>query len=163
MDGVLLAARVLLALACVVGLVWYLARRFGRARVSDTSREAQLHLVTRQALGRHAGVAVVAVGNRRLLVGYGEQHVTMLTEIAPVADLPPVASLPTPRPSVEDAVAGAPRPTGGRGARSVPADLRTLGDAEVVSLRPDPLAGSLLSPRTWRDTVRALQDRTVRR
>ncbi|TQL01622.1 flagellar biosynthetic protein FliO [Cellulomonas sp. SLBN-39] len=160
MDGVLLAARVLLALACVVGLVWYLARRFGRARVSDTSREAQLHLVTRQALGRHAGVAVVAVGNRRLLVGYGEQHVTMLTEIAPVADLPPVASLPTPRPSVEDAVSGAPRTPG---ARPSVVDRRELGDAEVISLRPDPLAGSLLSPRTWRDTVRALQDRTVRR
>lgn len=161
MDGVLLAARVLLALACVVGLVWYLARRFGRARVSDTSREAQLHLVTRQALGRHAGVAVVAVGNRRLLVGYGEQHVTMLTEIAPVPDLPPVASLPTPRPSVEDAaVSGAPRAAV---ARRSGADLPGLGDADVISLRPDPLAGSLLSPRTWRDTVRALQDRTVRR
>lgn len=82
MDSVVLGLRVLLALACVIGLIWVLARRAGwgaRRRPAGPAVE----VVGRQALGRHAGVAVVAVGNRRLLLGYGEQNVTMLTELAP--------------------------------------------------------------------------------
>ncbi|MEN1976984.1 flagellar biosynthetic protein FliO, partial [Cellulomonas olei] len=97
MDSVVLGLRVLLALACVIGLIWVLARRAGwgaRRRPAGPAVE----VVGRQALGRHAGVAVVAVGNRRLLLGYGEQNVTMLTELAPApAEAPasPATTAPT--------------------------------------------------------------------
>ncbi|WP_309135585.1 flagellar biosynthetic protein FliO [Cellulomonas sp.] len=136
MDELLVAGRVLVSLAVVAGLIWYLARRFGGAgRPAGDDREPHVRVVDRQALGRNAGVAVVAVGSRRLLVGFGEQQVTMLTELGPVHDQPaPV--VPSPRTALE--------PAAGTSAAGT-------------------LAGSVLSPATWRATVRALQDRTVRR
>jgi len=136
MDELLLVGRVLLSLACVVGLIWYLARRFGASRPATDDREPRVRVVDRQALGRTSGVAVVAVGSRRLLVGFGEQQVALLTELGPVVERPPTVST--------DAVVPAPR---------TPETVAAAG----------PLAGSVLSPQTWRATVRALQDRTVRR
>ncbi|MBO0901262.1 flagellar biosynthetic protein FliO [Cellulomonas sp. zg-ZUI199] len=136
MDELLLVGRVLLSLACVVGLIWYLARRFGASRPAADDREPRVRVVDRQALGRTSGVAVVAVGSRRLLVGFGEQQVALLTELGPVVERPPTVGA--------DAVVPAPR---------TPDTAAAAG----------PLAGSVLSPQTWRATVRALQDRTVRR
>lgn len=92
MDTLVLGLRVLLALACVIGLIWVLARRAGWGKGRRRPAGPAVEVVGRQALGRHAGVAVVAVGNRRLLLGYGEQNVTMLTELAP-APAEPVAPL----------------------------------------------------------------------
>jgi flagellar protein FliO/FliZ len=85
-DGPVLLLRVVLALACVVGLIWVVARKLNGAPGRRTPVGPSMQVVGRQALGRHAGVAVLAVGNRRLLVGYGEQQVTMLTELAPALD-----------------------------------------------------------------------------
>ncbi|HEY0240051.1 MAG TPA: flagellar biosynthetic protein FliO, partial [Friedmanniella sp.] len=84
METVVLGARTLLALACVCGLIWVLARRAGWGKGRRRPAGPTIQVVGRQALGRHAGVAVVAVGERRLLVGFGDQQVTMLTELDPV-------------------------------------------------------------------------------
>ncbi|WP_431837547.1 flagellar biosynthetic protein FliO [Cellulomonas sp. Y8] len=86
MDSVVLGLRVLLALACVIGLIWVLARRAGWGKGRRRPAGPAVEVVGRQALGRHAGVVVVAVGDRRLLLGYGEQNVTMLTELDAVAE-----------------------------------------------------------------------------
>lgn len=162
MDELLLVGRVLLSLACVVGLVWYLARRLGAGRTVRDDREPSVRVVDRQALGRTSGVAVVAIGGRRLLVGFGEQQVTMLTELRPVVEpLPAAPALPgaaaagtssTDRTADRPAGVPAPRPA---------ADAAPAGVA--AALGRGPLAGSVLSPQTWRTTLRALQDRTVRR
>ncbi|WP_087508350.1 flagellar biosynthetic protein FliO [Cellulomonas iranensis] len=144
MDELLLVGRVLLSLACVVGLVWYLARKLGASRGAHDDREPTVHVVDRQSLSRGSGVAVVAVGSRRLLVGFGEQQVQLLTELRPVPELAPATtSAPAPAAGSADAVP-TPRPA-------------------PDGARPGPLAGSVLSPQTWRATLRALQDRTVRR
>ncbi len=146
MDELLLVGRVLLSLACVVGLVWYLARKLGASRGAHDDREPTVHVVDRQSLSRGSGVAVVAVGSRRLLVGFGEQQVQLLTELRPVPELAPAttsATAPAAAPGSADAVP-TPRPA-------------------PDGARPGPLAGSVLSPQTWRATLRALQDRTVRR
>ncbi|WP_282946638.1 flagellar biosynthetic protein FliO [Cellulomonas endometrii] len=93
MDSLVLGLRVLLALACVIGLIWVLARRAGWGKGRRRPAGPAVEVVGRQALGRHAGVAVVAVGNRRLLLGYGEQNVTMLTELAPApAEVTPLTA-----------------------------------------------------------------------
>ncbi len=86
MDGLVLVLRVVLALACVVGLIWLASRKLGGAQGRRKLTAPEMQVVSRQVFGRHSGVAVLAVGNRRLLLGYGEQQVTMLTELAPVAD-----------------------------------------------------------------------------
>ncbi|MBF0689175.1 MAG: flagellar biosynthetic protein FliO [Cellulomonas sp.] len=144
MDELLLVGRVLLSLACVVGLVWYLARRFGAARPARDDREPSVRVVDRQQLSRTAGVAVVAVGSRRLLVGFGEQQVTMLTELRPVAE------------------AAAPLPAAAHASAADPAGPAAAAPGPV-GVTSGPLAGSVLSPATWRATLRVLQDRTVRR
>lgn len=94
MDGpvLVLVLRVALSLACVVGLIWLASRKLGGARGRRKLTAPEMQVVSRQVFGRHSGVAVLAVGNRRLLVGYGEQQVTMLTELAPVADTAPHAA-----------------------------------------------------------------------
>lgn len=163
MDSVMLLLRVVLSLACVVGLVWWVGRRWGAGRAASggRSREPQLQVVGRQSVGRHAGVAVVAVGSRRLLVGYGEQQVTFLTELAPVVEVQqpapaaPAKPAPVVRPVVET-----PRPRAAADDRAgAPLhDLPPLG-----AVKHGPLHGSVLDPGTWKQAVRSLQDRTVRR
>lgn len=85
MDTLVLAARTALALACVLGLIWVVARKVGWGKGGRRATGPAIEVVGRQALGRHAGVAVLAVGERRLLVGFGEQQVTMLSELDAVA------------------------------------------------------------------------------
>ncbi|TKR21824.1 flagellar biosynthetic protein FliO, partial [Cellulomonas hominis] len=124
MDTVVLGLRVLLALACVIGLIWVLARRAGWGKGRRRPAGPAVEVVGRQALGRHAGVVVVAVGDRRLLLGYGEQNVTMLTELDAVADEEPAedeAGAPAPAPLTLGALAAAvlPTPRRARGAVAV--------------------------------------------
>jgi flagellar protein FliO/FliZ len=139
MDTLVLGLRVLLALACVVGLIWVLARRAGWGKGRRRPAGPAVEVVGRQALGRHAGVAVIAVGNRRLLLGYGEQNVTMLTELAPAPAEPLASAGPDDRagstPMTLGALAAAvlPTPRGPRtpkAARTDDAFAAALADAE---------------------------------
>ncbi|GAA3795476.1 flagellar biosynthetic protein FliO [Cellulomonas soli] len=160
MEGPLLVLRVLLALVCVVGIIWYAGRRLGgQAQARRASHEPSVRLVGRQTIGRHNGVAVLAVGTRRILVGYGDTQVTMLTELDPVEEEAPAAQatlVPAPHPSPEDAVDGLPV--------SVPDDARALVTVPVGAVvAPSPLQGSLLAPSTWRQAWHVMQERTVRR
>lgn len=182
----MLVARVLLSLACVAGLIWYAGRRLSSSGRVRTAQEHDVRVVGRQSVSRHAGVAVVAVGARRILVGYGDQQVTMLTELGPVVEPAPEpgpaarstsAAAPrwgTPTRAPRERATGAAAPTGPGsspvdvvdepvGRALVPAP-RTAPPADALAVaRPGRLEGSVLSPATWRATVRALQDRTVRR
>ncbi|MBO3100670.1 FliO/MopB family protein [Cellulomonas fengjieae] len=171
MDSAMLVLRVLLALTCVVGLIWYLGRRLGGGRPQRSSREHTVTLVSRQAVGRHTGVAVVAVGNRRLLLGYGDQQVTLLTELGPVVDLPADPSVAQPGPA-RDWVSSALARTRGVPAPHAAPDAAFVTDAapgepaahdDLAADGRSALQGSILAPDTWRQAVRTLQDRTVRR
>jgi flagellar protein FliO/FliZ len=118
-------------------------------------------VVARQPLGRGSSVAVVRVADRALVLGVTDTHVTLLseTDVAVVED----ARTTTRRTPVTGAGAGAdalaePHESlaalqAGQTAR--PLDGRTPGDG--------PLAGSILSPQTWRRTVETLRERTVRK
>ena len=198
MDTVWLLLRVTLSLAVVLGLVWIAGRRLSGSRASRRSDEPNVQVIDRSSLGRHAGVAVLAVGNRRILVGYGEQRVEMLTELTPVVAplaAPQGSGAGVPRPRATGAAAratvtGLVASTAGATARTtatvraaapapVPAAAlagtardRDLRAPQFVPLSPteeavvrgaSPLAGSVLSPQTWKDAVHALQERTVRR
>jgi flagellar protein FliO/FliZ len=109
--GLLLLLRVALSLACVVGLIWIAGRKLSGAQTRHTPAGPTMRVVGRQALGRHSGVAVVSVGNRRLLLGYGEQQITMLTELSPVAE-PATAPAPAPAPARAFAFAAVSRAAG---------------------------------------------------
>jgi flagellar protein FliO/FliZ len=154
MDGVVAALRVLVSLGVVVALVWYIARRFsGRGR--ESSREAEVRVLDRHPLSKHSGVAVVAAGDRRLLVGFADAGVRLITELQSVPSLP--LRLP-----VEGASAAPPLVAHVPAPRA-PAERLVSPAGLPANRRPGLLAGSVLSRQTWHATVRSWQDRTVRR
>lgn len=132
-----LAFRLLGSLAVVVGLLLLIAR--GVNRRFKAPRGAAIQVVHRQALGRGQSVAVVSVGTRVLVLGTTEQQVTLLTEVEPDEvglDL------------LED---------GGLG--PVPTDEAADDDQPPVRTAPapaGPLAGSVLSAQTWKQTLAAV-------
>ncbi|MCL2668394.1 MAG: flagellar biosynthetic protein FliO [Micrococcales bacterium] len=148
MDVVWLLLRATIALACVLGLIWWGARRLTSGRVVRSSSEPHVMVVDRHALARGSGVAVLAIGNRRLLVGFGDQQVNLLSELAPVVTPIAISDLD------DDEDGEAPR---GRWTGRIPG--RTPPEPGQRSR----LAGSILHPQTWKDAMRALQDKTVRR
>jgi flagellar protein FliO/FliZ len=185
-SSVVLGLRVVLSLAVVLGLVWWLARRGGGARVKATT----VQVVGRQSLGRRAGVAVVEVEGRRLLLGVTDQGVSMLTELAtratsdarteidpaelarlvdldgdltlatdPATDPDPTGEL-TPEPDGEPV--RVPR-TIARAARPARSAHRPAARTPAVPMPHSPLEGSVLDAATWRQAVAAVQERTIRR
>lgn len=89
MDSSLLVLglRVLLSLACVLGLLWFAARRLSGSASVKRQRTAALSVVARQSLGGRTGVAVVEVGDRRLLLGVSEHGVNLLSELGPLTEV----------------------------------------------------------------------------
>ena len=128
-----LTLRLVASLAIVVGLLLLMAR-FGARKFRGQSG-ALVHVVHRQPLSRTSSVAVVTVGTRVLVLGTTEHQVSILTELDPEeigeVDLEALdeEALPTP--------ATAPR-------SDKPMLADPLADAR------GPLAGSVLSPQTWR-------------
>jgi len=127
-----LFVRLIVSLALVVGLLLLLARvAQGRYRGRSGAAIQVLH---RQALGKGSSVAVVSVGGRVLVVGATDNQVSLLTELDPDELQLEV--------NVRAAEGGEP------------------GDdelAQVTKLGQSPLAGSLLSPQTWRQAWQAVR------
>ncbi|NHT18150.1 flagellar biosynthetic protein FliO [Cellulomonas sp. IC4_254] len=152
MDTLVLGLRVLLALACVIGLIWVLARRAGWGKGRRRPAGPAVEVVGRQALGRHAGVVVVAVGDRRMLLGYGEQSVTMLTELDAVAEEEPAdadaAAEAAPAPMTLGALAAAvlPTPRRTRAAAPVAAAPAVPAPAVAAPAFEDALAEATAAP-----------------
>ena len=81
MDTALLGLRVALSLACVLGLIWFAGRRLQGTAAVRKQRTVPLSVLGRQSLGKGAGIALVEVAGRVLLLGVGEQGVRLLTEV----------------------------------------------------------------------------------
>jgi len=157
----LVVLRVLVSLACVFGLLWFVARR-ARGGATAVRRAPALSVVARQSLGGRSAVALVEVAGRHLVLGVGEHGVTLLTEVevAPPADGDRIAldtdelerllvdDLPTPVPS--------------RPAES-PLPSSPAARMPAVPTPRNPLEGSILDATTWRRAVEAVQERTLRR
>lgn len=160
-STVVLTLRVLLSLAVVLGLLWWLARRTAGARAKV--RQASVTVVGRQSLGKHSGVAVVEVEGRRLLLGVTEQGVSLLTELeAPVpqasadrTEIDPAALAELV--GLDDTPALDPEPV------TTPARHHPAARTPAVPTPRNPLEGSILDAATWRQAVVAVQERTIRR
>jgi flagellar protein FliO/FliZ len=166
MDTVTMIGRLLVSLAAVLGLMWFIGRRMkrgGRAKATQL-----IDVLGRQQLSRNASVAVVRVGEQALVIGVTDAQVSVLgetdlgaaqamitagtelrkpaTRTAAHRAAPPATSPGTAAPT-PTAPTAAPAPT-------VPTDhLRTTKPA---------LAGSALSPQTWRQTLDSLRELTTR-
>lgn len=124
-----LAFRLVGSLVVVVGLLLLIARMVNRRFKAPTG--AAIQVVHRQALGRGQSVAIVSVGTRVLVLGTTEQQVTLLTEVEPDEigldlDATALAADPAEAPRHKQPVAAG------------------------------PLAGSVLSPQTWKQTLAAV-------
>jgi flagellar protein FliO/FliZ len=146
-----LVIRVVFSLAVVLGLLWVIARTSSR-RFGGPGRSL-VRVVARQSLARTASLAVVEVGERILVVGVSENGVSLLTEMDP-------SELPAELPTEEAAPVAQPidRQVGRQVARHVSrnADERGTGVGPVA--QPG-LAGSVLSPQTWRQAWAAATSR----
>ena len=96
MDTALLGLRVVLSLACVLGLIWFAGRKLQGTAGVRKQRTVPLTVLGRQSLGKGAGVGLVEVAGRVLLLGVGEQGVNVLTEVD-VPETPAEAPRPTER------------------------------------------------------------------
>jgi flagellar protein FliO/FliZ len=133
--------RVTFSLGAVVGLMWFLARIASRRMGGPQA--AVVRLVGRQSLGRTASVAVVAVGERMLVVGVTEGGVRLLTEVDAEEVLTSTAA---PLHAVDQAASASL-------AGTAPG---VSGSTAATGLVPQ---GSVLSTQTWRQAWQAATSR----
>lgn len=154
LENFFLLLRVVISLAAVLGLLFYLRKRilprFGGAHTQ------QVNVVERQSVGPKSSVVLVDVQGRRYLLGVGESSINVLDSFE--APEPPVLD-PATSESLEGSAAqrsqsfaatlhkltGAPPPATG-----------TNGEHPTVA-PTSPLAGSILAPQTWRNAWAALK------
>ena len=160
MDTIFLILRVTVALAAVLGLIWVIQRRLMRGRAPGR-HSATVAVVGRQSLGQKASVAVVDVEGARLVLGVTERGITVLhTTEAPrllealdgpdALDAPAAPLALAPHPADFAAALRSARGSGRRSAQA-PASGRRAHAATPATASP--LAGSILSPATWRTAV----------
>ncbi len=128
MDAVLTMLRVVVSLAAVLGVIWFLHRRVSRRQLRTKKKANPVVVVGKQGIAAKASVVVVDVDGRRLVLGVTEHSVNVLhsAEQAPVADAAFAAAL---------------------------AEMDALG-ADVLGEAPaaaaGPVAGSILAASTWK-------------
>jgi flagellar protein FliO/FliZ len=152
MDTVALVGRLLVSLAFVLGLMWVLARRVKKPGRGKNSR--LIDVLGRQQLSRTSSVAVVRVMDQALILGVTDGQVTVLgeTDLEAVQDRLEAAAVQRPARSM--------RP--GRPARTARTARSAGSPTEALDAAKGPLAGSALSPKTWRQTLEGLRDLTAR-
>ncbi|SHG27448.1 flagellar protein FliO/FliZ [Jatrophihabitans endophyticus] len=179
-----MVGRLLVSLAVVLGVMWLIARR---ARKGVRGRNARvIEVLDRASLSRGSSVAVVRVNDRAFVLGIAESQVSILgeTDLAaaqaaheeaapargrrragtdrPVATAAPAAAPTTAAPTaVRTAVRTAPRAVAPTARITVPAPAAPARAAEATR-STGPLAGSALSPQTWKQTIESLRDLTAR-
>lgn len=180
MDTFFLLLRVLVSLAAVLGLLFYLRKRLLPRFASANSGEVRI--IERHGVGAKSSVVLLESGGKRYLLGVGEASVNVLdTFDAPerVAPEVPVSSGTGARFALSLLKAGVPpervpkhpaagRPEDGEHPREPDvAALEGLLDPAPRGLRTVPvparpgatgvLAGSILSPATWKQAAAALK------
>jgi flagellar protein FliO/FliZ len=165
-DTVFLALRVIVSLAVVLGVLWYLQKKLSKRGIGKAAGKA-ITLIGRQAVGPKASVAVVEIDGRRLVLGVTEHAVTVLHSVeghllerpvhpfeVSLADAKPVVYPDNVRPIT------APVPiraviTTPEGVVPPDQQLRPRRHRQQPTSR---MAGSILSPETWRQASAAIRE-----
>ena len=176
MDTFLVAVRVVVSLAVVLGLLWYLQRRIGRTGRAQKITNP-ISIVGKRAVGQKAAVVVVDLDGQRFLLGVTDRAVTVLhtaerplpseaefarsmTEAmaSPAASSPAPAAAPTLVPSIVGPTRVGPALAGPAPVGPAPVGAALAASALATS---SPLGGSILSPAIWRQTAAVIR-RAVR-
>lgn len=127
--------RVIVSLGVVLALLWWLHRRLTTG--SRAGGAAPVTVIAKQGIGSKASVVVIDVEGSRLVLGVTEQSVSVLQ----TADAPaPVTDFAT---AMDAAVTGTPAP------------INLFRSAQFGGTSP--IAGSILSPDTWRQAATTLR------
>lgn len=186
MDSVELIGRLIVSLGVVIGLIFFIAKRARGSAKRKIRTDRLIDVLGRQSLSRTASVAVVRVGGQGLVLGITEGRISVLTELP----LETVAASAAPASPRSRSAATAPTATTGalgqdtswmgddtlrafateeeilaaaRSVRSAPTDGTFLPPSHDVPSTNGVLAGSALSPATWKQTLGALREMTVRK
>jgi flagellar protein FliO/FliZ len=165
-DTVFLALRVIVSLAVVLAVLWFLQKKLSKRGFGKAAGKA-ITLIGRQAVGPKASVAVVEIDGRRLVLGVTEHAVTVLHSIeghrAEHQVHPFEVSLAEAQPMVyPENVRPITAPIPIRAVVTTPVDVIPADQ----QLRPrrhrqqptSKMAGSILSPETWRQASAALRE-----
>ncbi len=159
MDAVLTMLRVVVSLAAVLGVIWFLHRRVSRRQLRTKKKANPVVVVGKQGIAAKASVVVVDVDGRRLVLGVTEHSVNVLhsSEPTPVADAfaavlaeadaLDLAAIQADALDLAAFEAGADADDAVDGARE-PVPALVLTDAPVAAASP--VAGSILSASTWK-------------
>lgn len=177
METVFIALRVLVVLAVIVLVLWYVQRRVTKGRGASRRTNA-VNVVGRQGIGPKASVVVVDVDGNRFVLGVTERQVSVLhtgerPHDADVRPLRPVRKtfakeLPGAAESAPEATGtgGTGNATGSTGTNSSTSSTSSTDsrqDADFLtaqgraSLFDEALKGSILSPATWRQASSAVR------
>ncbi|HEY0692848.1 MAG TPA: flagellar biosynthetic protein FliO [Kribbella sp.] len=148
MDTAVVALRVVVSLAVVLGLLWVLQRRLNKG--ARTSRAGDLvTVIGRRGIGQKASVVIVDVDGTRFVLGVTEQSINVLHSELREESMPALA--------------------GPRRAAAFAQTLRNSADSTDAGRVQPPLefrprhrntgrlGGSILSSATWQQTVAALR------
>jgi flagellar protein FliO/FliZ len=147
MDTLWLILRLGLSFALVLGLIWGLARI--KKRVSPTNA-GTIQVLSKIPVSRKGSLLLVEVGGKKLMIGATDNNISLISVVDIV---PEIQELKEERRPVElDSYM-----------------MEMLDPAEVDALASlkktqsdSKLAGSVLSPDTWRQLAETLREKTVR-
>lgn len=146
-----LTVRLVASLAIVVGLL-LVTVRIG-ARKFRPRAGAPLRILHRQALSRSSSVAVIEVGNRTLVIGHTEHQISILAELG-AGDLSDYSE------DSEDGEVIDMEAARQSGQAFTPEEITASVARETSPVSVNgPLAGSVLSPQTWRQAVAVAKHR----
>ncbi|MFF2050956.1 flagellar biosynthetic protein FliO [Leifsonia sp. NPDC058194] len=176
METVFIALRVLVVLAVIVLVLWYVQRRVTKGR-GAARRTNAVNVVGRQGVGPKASVVVVDVDGNRFVLGVTERQINVLhtgerPHDADVRPLRPVRKtfakeLPgaaeTAPETAAASVATSTANTSSTSTTSSTSSTDSRQDADFLtaqgraSLFDEALKGSILSPATWRQASSAVR------
>ncbi|HET8615674.1 MAG TPA: flagellar biosynthetic protein FliO [Actinomycetales bacterium] len=153
LAGLLL--RVIVSLGLVLAVLWFAAKGL-RSSQRRSRAGVDVDVLARQPLAQKSSLAVVRLGDRALVLGVTEGRVDLLHE-APLADV----LIPLEQTSDADEVTH--QAVLGQRALPSPSAAPTALSTKVSVPTRGALAGSALSPQTWRSAVQVLREKTVRK
>ena len=170
METVFIALRVLVVLAVIVLVLWYVQRRVTKGR-GAARRTNAVSVVGRQGVGPKASVVVVDVDGHRFVLGVTERQVSVLhtgdrPQDADITPLKPVRKtfakeLPVRQDAAEGIASSTSSTSTSSSTSSTSTDTRQDADFLTAqgraSLFDEALKGSILSPATWRQASSAVR------
>ena len=157
MDTLWLILRLVLSLALVLGLIWGLARI--KKRVSPTNA-GTIQVLSKIPVSRKGSLLVVEVGGKKLVIGATDSSISLISEIEIAPETLEIKEERRPV-ELDSYMIGMLDSPESMGFDLDPAEIDALASLKKTQ-SDSKLAGSVLSPDTWRQLAETLREKTVR-